>query len=54
MTENRVVDGRRASTGSNNNQLKAKKVRTPKSCDRCKSRKTKVSFCDQVETTILI
>lgn len=41
MTENRVVDGH---TGSNNNQLKAKKVRTPKSCDRCKSRKTKVSF----------
>lgn len=35
-----MVDSCRASTGSNN-QLKAKKVRTPKSCDRCKSRKTK-------------
>lgn len=55
MTENRVVDGRRASTDSTN-QLKAKKVRTPKSCDRCKSRKTKVSslLYARVKTTKLI
>jgi len=45
MTENRVADGRKASFSSaNGNQMKVKKVRTPKSCDRCKSRKTKVSF----------
>jgi hypothetical protein len=44
MTENQVADNRKASMNSNGNQLKAKKVRTPKSCDRCKSRKTKVSF----------
>lgn len=40
MTENRVAEFRRGS-GASNGQLKAKKVRTPKSCDRCKSRKTK-------------
>ncbi|KAK0123197.1 hypothetical protein ONS96_010197 [Cadophora gregata f. sp. sojae] len=40
MTENRVAEVRRGS-GAGNGQLKAKKVRTPKSCDRCKSRKTK-------------
>jgi hypothetical protein len=46
MTENRVVDGRKASFSSaNGNQMKVKKVRTPKSCDRCKSRKTKVGAC---------
>lgn len=43
MTDDRVADGRRASTTSNAG-MKAKKVRTPKSCDRCKSRKTKVSL----------
>jgi hypothetical protein len=43
MTENRVTDGRKASLSSANGaQMKVKKVRTPKSCDRCKSRKTKV------------
>jgi hypothetical protein len=45
MTENRVADGRKASfSNANGNQMKVKKVRTPKSCDRCKSRKTKVGF----------
>jgi hypothetical protein len=44
MTEHRVADIRKAgvSSGNGNNQMKVKKVRTPKSCDRCKSRKTKV------------
>src|SRR6187402_147659 len=43
MTENQAGNNARRGNTSANNQLKAKKVRTPKSCDRCKSRKTKVS-----------